>query len=231
MDFDGLEKQVSERFGAESQAVFVVRYEAFVHRIRDTVENCSAADEAALAVAWEDLQRRFQNSISVPEIQAARSRGKDDPNLLEYSRSEFEARYANRKPPTLLTLAEASPMKRLPGINLMHNYLYVLDDRRHLRLNNRPLTVRDRLTARALGQDLDMPVHPQLVPERLSVYAAGEMTFVGHSALSAVVANLKSGHYRPTASAAPLLREFLRERLGLPLGRVFVLHPPVEFDA
>ena len=90
-------------------------------------------------------------------------------------------------------------------------YMYVLDDEMSLRACTRPLTLGNLIwqTNPGCGNGA-VVVHPMLVPQRLAAYSAGELVLAGSDPVRAVLANTKSGHFRPPPASADLVRDAIR---------------------
>ncbi|MFE2413453.1 hypothetical protein ACFXDE_34470 [Kitasatospora sp. NPDC059408] len=106
-------------------------------------------------------------------------------------------------------------------------YMYVVDEDFKMRVWVRQFRMSDLVLGRNRATVSGVPVaHPMLVPERLRVRAAGEITPIFGDQITGVVANLKSGHFRPSPEAALSVRRACAESLGLAAESCDVLTVP-----
>jgi len=105
-------------------------------------------------------------------------------------------------------------------------YIYVIDQNDNILIYNEPVSITELVLNRNKNNFRNIPiVHPILVHNRnLRVKAAGEITFViDNDSLKGVVANTKSGHFRPHPSISALALKVISSQLKLPQENVVII--------
>lgn len=206
---------VVERYGDESHAAFLTRFQYLVALHGLAVGTRS---EGPLATVMADsladeVQRHYDRSIDDWPTPPCR-RLSSSPPLIEYDRDYYELNYrrvGDTIAADVLTLDRCA-LRRLEAARL---YLYAVDEHGALRVYGRPLALEDLLLQRNPAVADGTVVHPMLVVPTLRVRAAGELVLIGNGRVARVVANTKSGHFCPPRSSAEVVRECCRTLFGL----------------
>lgn len=206
-EYDTLARLTAERYGPRSQALVFVLTEELI-RLRTVL----ARDPGAMVIAArvDRLREAIQDLYRVSEFPALTSPSSrvvsESPLVIEFDRDRFEERYAAAVPVVSPRLVEVSgPL--LGPLRAGVPYMFVIDDRGTLVVWNRAFRLRDLVFGRATAMAAGVRVaHPLLVPQRLMAQAAGEIVFVGEPRVCAVVANTKSGHFRPPPATRDTIR-------------------------
>ncbi|MEU4118476.1 hypothetical protein AB0F71_28775 [Kitasatospora sp. NPDC028055] len=210
---------MGDRYGAGSQAVVFVRYEELL-TVRSML--LSRRGDPVLESRLDELRTLVQelytasapsNSVETPW----RTLVSESPPVVEYSRAHFDSRYravSGRVMADTVTVTGArQAFERLAPRTC---FMFAVTDEGELRVWNRAFELHDLAFGRNRATVDGVPVaHPMLVPERLRVRAAGEVLLLGRDRVEMVVANTKSGHFRPPPQSAAVMREVCRSVLGL----------------
>ncbi|ONI83190.1 hypothetical protein ALI144C_16980 [Actinosynnema sp. ALI-1.44] len=216
--YSELAGQVSEKYGPGSQAVVFVHYEELL-AARSML--LTRREDATLLSRVDTLRTLIQRmySASVPQVpgQMPSRLLRRDPPLIEYDRGHFEQRYAKVCDVVGADVIAGQRCRDPFGaIRPRTSYMFVVTDEAELRIWGRPFDLPDLMFGRNRATVRDVPVaHPMLVPERLRVSAAGEMVLLGSAKVEMVVANTKSGHFRPPPESAAVVRDVCREMWDL----------------
>ncbi len=204
--------EAAEQYGSDSQAVVFLLYEELLSLRAVLVQDRSAETlRRRVRELVPGIQQRYETSGMVDS-------GRDHwmlserPVLIEYDRAVFERRYRAALDTCgvsalhVVTAAGAFTHLR-PGCT----HIYVVDEEYRLLVWPEPFSLAEMVFGRAPDQRLQgtRVVHPMLVPDRLRVRAAGELVVLGGPDDCMVVANMKSGHFRPPPACADVLREVL----------------------
>ncbi|MCX4518788.1 hypothetical protein OG402_14380 [Streptomyces anulatus] len=214
-----LEKEMGSRYGATSQAVVFVHYEELI-AMRSLM--APRRDDALLAARVELLQGKLQRlyAMSAPGAEEPtpwRRLVRKSPPLIEYSRRHFESRYRGVSGQVLSeTVRVDDGRTAYERLRPRCSYMFVVDDRDGLLVWSRPFELQDLVLGRNKATVGQVPVaHPMMVPERLRVSAAGEIVLIGEARVEMVVANIKSGHFRPPPESAAVVRDICRRRFDI----------------
>ena len=214
--YDRLNRLMEQRYGATSQAMALALYEELIFVRQLLLEHQGDAYlQARVAALRTQIQALYDTDTFPPSRRFPLRYVSADPIVIEYPRDIFEERYGAvadqvRADTRILTGPD------LQGLATGVPYMFVVDDRRQLRVWDRRFRFQDLLFGRNRATVNGVPVaHPTLVPEQLRVMAAGEIVFIGEPRPSAVVANTKSGHFWPPPSSASVIRTLLRDIFGL----------------
>jgi hypothetical protein len=214
---------VEARYGPEANSVTVVTFE-FLAALHELVVS---DDERHRGLRWVinrvarrmvDRYRRMMplDSVLPREIVGVL------PQKYVFDRTYFNERYAPIIGPVAGDVMELKA-DALRLIEAGRVYLYILDSDRRLVVYRCPMQIRDLLhQVNPHAGEVEV-CHPMLVPETLTVLAAGEIVLFGDAEVRAVIANLKSGHFRPTRDCLPVLRSALE--LVFPQLRLATLLP------
>lgn len=230
--YETLATDMARRHGPRSQAVVFVRYEELL-AVRalllldrdDRLLTTRAADLSLL------LQRLYRDSTPLDATAHTPWRRvlRSSPPLIEFDRERFRRQYARASPAVLArTVTVGDPVTPLSRLRSRACYMYVVTDKHELRVWAREFPLQDLIFGRNRATVDGTPVaHPMLVPENLRVEAAGEIVFIGRSRIEMVVANTKSGHYRPPPESGDVLRSVCVRNLGVAAADVdvFTLFP------
>lgn len=209
---------VTQEHGRATQAEFLVRYEYLL-----TLLDIAAKDPTQTA-ELEGLTYHFAR-----EVQRAYGAMQPDPRhpawcsqegtepVLRFDATVFAELYAERARELKCELVRLDERTALDLRELVP-YVYVLDLLRSVILWPRPLDVGQVALARDPLVDADPVTHPMLVPADLAVLCAGELILIKDSngVSRTVVANTRSGHFRPPPRSARYLRDALTTHLSLP---------------
>lgn len=144
------------------------------------------------------------------------------PLTIEFDRAFFDERYLPAAPTVAGDLVEITTPLLAP-LEPGRCYMYVIDDLGRLLVWNRAFALADLAFGRNRATVGGIPVaHPMLVPDRLRIWAAGEVTFLGGEKIAAAVLNNSSGHFQPPSSCGSIIREVVRAATGLAEGHVDV---------
>ncbi|MFJ8982608.1 hypothetical protein [Streptomyces sp. NPDC102282] len=216
--FSRLELRYAEQYGPYSQARVFFLVEELV-TLRFALLEASGAGMELLRQQRHEVLTRVQHlydTASLPELAPPPVRVfGSNPKIIEFDRALYTARYASAAEAMrdeVVYMEQWEPeLQSRP-----HAYMYVVDDQGRMRIWTRPFRMGDLVLGRNRAKISGVPVaHPMLVPERLQVIAAGEITPVISGGITSVVANLKSGHFRPPPSAAAAVRSACAKAIGL----------------
>ncbi|GGK72543.1 hypothetical protein [Mangrovihabitans endophyticus] len=214
--YDAVADAAALRYGPDSQGLSFVLYgQLCAMRTALLQDPDSVVLAARIAAVREEIQRTYRlttaprhDSAPVRTIAAA-------PKLYEYDRATFDRRYASvveAVQPEIVTVdgPDIAPLRA------GEPHIFAIDDVGGLRVWNRSQSLADLIFGRNRVMIGGVPVvHPVLVPDRLQVAAAGEIIFLGGPKVRAVVANTKSGHFRPDPDSADVIRQTCRALFGL----------------
>jgi len=214
-----LARQLSSRYGPGSQAVVFARYEELL-AVRSML--VSRRGDPLLENRLDELRTLVQDlyAASAPPNDAEtpwRTLVPGSPPLIEYSRAHFDSRYRPVSGQVIAnTVTVTDPHRVFYQLRPRTCYMFAVTDERELRIWNRAFDLEDLAFGRNRATVGGVPVaHPMLVPERLRVFAAGEIILLGMERVEMVVANTKSGHFRPPPEAARVVRDVCRSVLHL----------------
>ncbi|MEU7903536.1 hypothetical protein [Actinoplanes sp. NPDC049118] len=207
------------RYGPDSQAVSFLLYEELI-----SMRTVLAADSSATAAhdrigeLVPAIQRRFDAGGVVAPQRVFHRTVATHPTVIEFDRDCFEQRY--RRPLGATGLHAVRIHGRRQGLTVLSagaSYLYAVDEDGALWVWPRPHRLADLMFGWAPGRPVEETrvVHPMLVPDRLRVRAAGELVVVGSPGSAYVIANLKSGHFRPPRECADEIRRAAMRAMDL----------------
>lgn len=143
--------------------------------------------------------------------------------VIEFDRCYHESHYQQHQSLIAPRLVPVRP-ETANRLASLATYMFVLRGDGVLVVYDEPYEAIDIVSGRAAPRVNGAPVtHAQLAAPSLRAIAAGELTFVIDGSFQAVVANLKSGHFRPPAYAKLPLQAFFEDQLGIVPNRVVVL--------
>lgn len=211
------------KYGPLSQAVVFLKYEELIRlwhahlTIGPTHDLCER-----LARTAEDIRIAYARQLTVRHDHPTRL-VQSDPLIIEFDRGVFQDRYgvaaATAVKQTWHVRSAEIPADFVTGAP----HMFVIDDEGRLLIWRRRFNLRELIFGRAKSHVDGVPVaHPMLVPDRLRVRAAGEIVLIGAPQVHAVVANTKSGHFRPPPSTGVVVREVCAELFDVPTHRVDV---------
>ncbi|MFE6771431.1 hypothetical protein ACFYUH_06550 [Streptomyces fimicarius] len=215
--------RAAAKYGPSSQAVVFLRYEELIrlwHAHLGAGPVPGLRDR--LARTAEDIRTAYARELTVRHDHPTRVVGAD-PLVIEFDRAVFQERYAvaarTASRETWHVRSAELPADFATGAP----HMFVIDDEGRLLVWRRRFSFRELIFGRAKSQVDGVPVaHPMLVPDRLRVRTAGEIVLIGAPRVHAVVANTKSGHFRPPPSTGAVVREACTELFGVPARRVHV---------
>lgn len=215
---EDLLSSVAREFGPGTQAQLLVTYEYLL-----TLLDLAAKDPSHTA----ELEGLIYHLAR--EIQRAHSSAQPNPPpaewcfhegaepRLRFSSTVFARHYVHRAkriesellvvdPTSVRTLVELTP------------YIYVVGLDGRVVVWDRPLSLDQIVLARDPVVDADRVTHPMLVPRHLTVLCAGELIIIRSRSgeVRTILANTRSGHFRPPPCSAQHLRAALRNSLRLP---------------
>ena len=214
--YDELARVAASRYGARSQATVFILYDELIALRQARLRH---PDSIVVAARIADLRERIRASYRgcefPPLAEVPVTTVRTAPLVLEFDRQVFIRRYAAAAEslrPHIITVDSPD----IEPLESGRSYMYVVDDERRLLVWDRPFDLGDLVFGRNRATVDGVPVaHPMLVPDRLRVMAAGEIIFVGSPKPAFVIANTKSGHFRPPPATVHLLRAVFRDGLGL----------------
>jgi hypothetical protein len=218
-----LVESMSARHSADSNTVVVVMMEYLraLHEHALTTPDGTAELASAITSIVADIRDSYARA-EPPASPLPRRVVAGYPRLYVFDGATYAQRYGSLRfaPADIAVEVGTDAFATVePG----RTYLYAIDDRHRLVVCPTPLTVDDLLlqeNPRVNGMEV---FHAMLVPERLTVAAAGEITFFGDGTVRSVVANLKSGHFRPEPTTVDWLA--IRLRTLFPAVRLMTLVP------
>lgn len=208
---------VAQEHGRATLAEFMVKYEYLLTLLdiaAKDADNALSLDGLVYHLAHE-IQRAYGAMESDAQLPPWCYHEGAEPRL-RFDATIFAERYAARarslKPdPIRLDDSTASELKELTP------YIYVLDLTGSIIVWPQPLTSGQFALARDQLVDPDPVTHPMLAPDGLTVLCAGELALVKDidNVVQTVVANTKSGHFRPPPQSVRYLRKAFMKRLAL----------------
>ncbi|MFI5531147.1 hypothetical protein ACIA8O_21720 [Kitasatospora sp. NPDC051853] len=216
--FAEMRRAAAGRYGPNSQAVIFLLYEELLSMLTLlAAEQPSAVLSARVGELVPDIQRRFDSGGMTAPARKVQRTVSTNPTVIEFDRPTFEKYY--RHPLERMGRHAVRMVDRLqmaaelrPGAS----YLYVVDDDGELWVWPQPHDLAEVMFTRVQerSREVTRVVHPMLVPERLRARAAGELVVVGSPERLLAVANLKSGHFRPTRECAVELRRAVERTIA-----------------
>ncbi|WP_025620261.1 hypothetical protein [Salinispora cortesiana] len=216
-------EQAAVKYGPSSQAVVFLKYEELIRlwhahaHARPTPPLCDR-----LARAAEDIRAAYARELTVRHDHPTRVVNRD-PLVIEFDRTVFEDRYAVAARTAVEQTWRVRSAEVPDSFARGAPHMFVIDDRGELLIWRRKFSFRELIFGRAKSQVEGVPVaHPILVPDRLRVRTAGEIVLIGGSQVHAVVANTKSGHFRPPPSTGAVVRETCAQLFAITTDRIDV---------
>lgn len=208
----------ADRYGRNSQAVVFLLYEELLSMLTLlAAEQSSTPVRTRVEELVSDIQHRFDTGgVAAPARKVQRTVS-TNPTVIEFDRPTFEKYY--RRPLEAMDRRAVRMADRgqvLAALRLGASYLYVVDEDGELWIWPRPYRLLDVMFGWAQGRSTEATrvVHPMLVPDRLRARAAGELVVVGSPERLFAVANLKSGHFRPSVECASGIRQAVERAIG-----------------
>lgn len=138
----------------------------------------------------------------------------DGSGLIEFDRTSFDGLYAAAAKHMNHELSPLSKW-RAAAVAVPTAYMFVVDEGGGLVVWKRPFRLGDLVLGRNRATVAGVPVaHPMLVPRTLRIRAAGELSPVlggiDDAEVVGIVANLKSGHFRPPPESAEYVMDACR---------------------
>lgn len=209
---------VTREFGRGTQAQLLITYEYLLTLLDVAAKDHSHATELKGLVYH--LAREVQRAHSAAQPPAPPAgwcfREGVEPRL-RFSSALFAHHYADRAREIERELIVLDPTTA-PALRELVPYIYVVDVEGRVVVWDQPLRLDQIVLARDPVLDPDRVTHPMLVPRHLTVLCAGELIIIRseQGLLRTVLANTRSGHFRPPPCSAQHLRRALRNRLRLP---------------
>jgi hypothetical protein len=211
--YAGIRAEAATKYGSDSQAVVFLLYAELL-----SMRAVLAQDRSAVEVGRRvrelaaEIQQRYESGGMIDAGRHHRLIS-EHPPLVEYDRAAFERLYR-----PVLESCDTAPVHVTTGAGAFAvldpgaTYIYAVDDEYRLLVWPESFTLAETVFGRAPDRRTHgtRVVHPMLVPDRLQVRAAGELVVLGRPGDCMVVANLKSGHFRPPPQCAGALRDVLR---------------------
>jgi hypothetical protein len=208
------------KYGPRSQAVVFLKYEELI-RLWFADATAAPAPQDRLAAAAE-IRAAYARQPVVRRQHPTRVVGAD-PLVIEFDQATFDERYASTARTAIGQICHVTSADLPDGIATGAPHMFVVDDEGRLLVWRRRISSRELILGRAKSRIDDVAaVHPMLVPDRLRVRAAGEIVLIGTSRVHAIVANTKSGHYRPPPSTGEVVRKTCARLLAVPTDRIDV---------
>jgi len=209
-------REMETAHGPRSTAAMVARYE-YLLTLTDVLAH-EPDPGGALAGECQRLraviQEHFDRGMTSPGGGWPPSRVVEtSPPLIEFDRAEHYGRYTRRVASRTVSVDASTA----PSVPRLETLLFVVTADYGLVVYLRPLTMEDMVVGRNPALRGGVLVrHPMLVPEQLTARAAGELVLIGRDRVRAIVANNRSGNFRPPPGSAAMLREAARRLFGLP---------------
>lgn len=215
---------VTREFGRGTQAQLFVTYEYLLTLLDLAAKDPGNATEleALIYHLAREIQRAHSSAQPAPPPAEWCFREGTEPRL-RFNSALFAKHYAHRAqqieselvvldPATATTLAELVP------------YVYVVDVEGRIVVWEAPLSLDQIVLARDPVVDRERVTHPMLVPRHLTALCAGELIVIRshRGQIRIVLANTRSGHFRPPPCSAQHLRRALFHRLQLPADSVLI---------
>jgi hypothetical protein len=217
--------EMESTHGTRSTAAMVARYEYLLTLTDLLVHEPDPGD--VLAAERERLgaviQDHFDRGMTSPGGGWPPSRlVETSPTLIEFDRAYYEEHYG-RFTRMVASRTVSVDAATAPSIPRLETLLFVVDADYRLLVYLRPLSMEDMVLGRNPALRGGVLVrHPMLVPERLTARAAGELVLVGRDRVRAILANNRSGNFRPPPGSAAVLRRAALQLFGLPPDAVTV---------
>lgn len=216
-------EQAAIKYGPSSQAVVFLKYEELI-RLRhvELITGPTSVLRDRLDRAVDDIRTAYSRQLTVRHDHPTRVVGTDPP-VIEFDRAVFQDRYAVAARTAVNQIWQVRSAELPDGFAIGAPHMFVIDDRGQLLIWRRQFSFRELIFGRAKSQIDGVPVaHPMLVPDRLRVRTAGEIVLIGTSRVHAVVANTKSGHFRPAPSTGAAVWQACADLFALPADRIDV---------
>lgn len=215
-------EQAAVKYGPASQAVVFLKYEELIRLWHADMAAPAPVPRDRLTATADEIRTAYARRLTVRDQHPTRIVG-TDPLVIEFDRTVFEERYAPAVRTAVAQTWHVTSADLPAGYAAGAPHMFVVDDEGRLLVWRRRFSFRELIFGRAKSRVDGIPVaHPMLVPDRLRVRAAGEIVLVGTSRVHAVVANTKSGHFRPPPSTGNVVRELCQRLFALPPDRVDV---------
>ncbi|GAB3067605.1 hypothetical protein [Micromonospora schwarzwaldensis] len=216
-------RRAAVKYGPFSQAVVFLKYEELV-RLRHAELTMDPRPTLAgrIAEVGEALREAYSRELAVRHDHPTRVIN-EDPLVIQFDRKVFDERYAGAARTAVEQIWKVGAAELPEGIVSGAPHMFVIDDEDRLLIWRRRFTFRELIFGRAKSKVVGVPVaHPMLVPDRLRVRAAGEIVLIGAPRVFAIVANTKSGHFRPPPSTGAVVRRVCERLFDVPAERIDV---------
>lgn len=209
---------VTQEHGRATLADFLIRYEYLLTLLdiaaKDTMN--AATLEGLIYHLTHEIQRAYGAMQADTQLPPWCFHEGVEPRL-RFDATIFAERYAARAArlkSELINLDDST----VSELEELAPYVYILDLKGSVIVWPHPLTADQFVLARDPLADADPVTHPMLAPDALTVLCAGELILIKDhdGAPRTVVANTRSGHFRPPPQSARSLRKALTEHLAIP---------------
>lgn len=218
-----LATSAAEKYGPLSQAVVFLKYEELIRlRFHERIDGHSAGIVDRIARTEKIIHDSYAHELVSRSDHPTRIVS-GPPVLIEFDRDVFDREYAAVAGEVTSNMWIVQSCAMPDGMNPGAPHMFVVDDHGRLLVWRRPFSFRELIFGRTKSRVNGVPVaHPMLVPQRLKALAAGEIVLVGDTTIEAVIANTKSGHFRPPPSAGQVLHALCIDVLGVDPAKVAV---------
>ncbi|MFF1791173.1 hypothetical protein ACFVX9_32535 [Kitasatospora sp. NPDC058243] len=216
-------EQAAVRYGPSSQAVVFLKYEELIRlwHVHLSVGPAPGMRER-LARAAAEIRAAYARELTVRHEHPTRVVG-EDPLVIEFDRAVFQDRYAGVARTAVEQTWHVRDAEVPSDFATGAPHMFVIDDLGRLLIWRRRFNFRELIFGRAKSHIHGVPVaHPMLVPDRLRVRTAGEIVLIGSPHVHAIVANTKSGHFRPPPSTETVVRDVCTNLFSVPGDRIDV---------
>jgi hypothetical protein len=217
--------EAAMRYGPSSQAVVFLKYEELLrlwHVEMDVGPRAGGGLRDRLTRVADEIRTAYSRQLTVRHDHPTRV-VRQTPLIIEFDRRAFEDRYSSAASVAVEQVWQVDSVELPQGFVTGAPHMFVVDDLGRLLIWRRRFSFRELIFGRAKSCVAGVPVaHPMLVPDRLRVRTAGEMVLIGTPRVYAVVANTKSGHFRPPPSTGVVIREACEQFFDVPAARIDV---------
>jgi hypothetical protein len=206
-EFDELLAAAVSRYGPQGQGVGLILYEQLVFLRQQLLLAPDSPVLQSRVASMRDRLNDFYCDTASPSPEHPTRVVRGDPVVIEFSREAFGAYGYCRVTDLVLSDTVALDASHLPLLEVGRTYLYVIDEQEQIKLWLRPFDLVELAFGGRRATINGVPVaHPMMVASTLRAMTAGEVIFVGAPEIKAVIANTKSGHFRPPPHTAGLVR-------------------------
>lgn len=227
--YEELQSNAIKKYGEFGIGTLIVRLEYLIYLIQnDFPVNHNVREELVANILKHYNYERVPNSTLQKYITKIE---KGDKTLYSFEKNYFMQRYGAALPGAGKNTIQINDSSDVSSLINKGWYLYVIDQNENLLIYNDPLNTVDLVLNRNDIKYNEVPiVHPILVYDRdLTVMAAGEIFFIGvNGELKGIIANTKSGHFRPSPNSSDVIEKVLSEIF--PFNRNSIILVPVGLE-